>query len=78
MMQMLDGFGWGGYSPAINFMLMPIYFDALKLQAIEFNDSIRKSAYHFELNSGKYLKLFPNDKTYIFMGAREGNEGDDL
>ena len=24
MMQMLDSFGWGSYSPAINFMLMPI------------------------------------------------------
>ena len=23
------------------------------------NDKIRKSAYHFEINSGKYLKLFP-------------------
>jgi len=26
----------------------------------------------------EYLKSFPNDKTYIFMGAREGNEGDDF
>ena len=23
------------------------------------NDKIRKSAYHFEINAGKYLKLFP-------------------
>tara|TARA_B100001094_G_scaffold283468_1_gene296212 strand:- start:14 stop:580 length:567 start_codon:yes stop_codon:yes gene_type:complete len=40
-------------------MLMPIYFDVLKLQAIEFNDQIRKSAYHFEINADRYLKLFP-------------------
>ena len=26
----------------------------------------------------EYLKSFPDDKTYIFMGAREGNEGDDF
>ena len=38
---------------------MPVYFDALKLQAIELNDSIRKSSYHFELNAGKFLRLFP-------------------
>tara|TARA_R110002167_G_scaffold7501_5_gene35659 strand:- start:3669 stop:5231 length:1563 start_codon:yes stop_codon:yes gene_type:complete len=56
---LMQSFGMGNYSPGVNFMLMPIYFDALKLQAIEFNDSIRKSSYHFELNSGKFLKLFP-------------------
>ena len=56
---LMQAFGFGNYSPGVNFMLMPIYFDALKLQAIEFNDSIRKSAYHFELNAGKYLRLFP-------------------
>ena len=30
MMNMMDSFGWGNYSPAINFMLMPMNFD-LKL-----------------------------------------------
>ena len=34
MMQMLDSFGWGSYSPAINFMLMPISYDMQKIQAI--------------------------------------------
>jgi hypothetical protein len=38
---------------------MPIYFDTLKLQAIELNDAIRKSSYHFEINAGRYLRLFP-------------------
>ena len=56
---LMQTFGFGNYSPGVNFMLMPIYFDALKLQAIEFNDQIRKSAYHFEINAGKYLILFP-------------------
>ena len=40
-------------------MLMPIYFDTLKLQAIELNDVIRKSGYHFEITDNRYLKLFP-------------------
>ena len=56
---LMQTFGFGNYSPGVNFMLMPIYFDALKVQAIEFNDQIRKSAYHFELNADRWLRLFP-------------------
>ena len=56
---LMQTFGFGNYSPGVNFMLMPIYFDILKLQAIELNDVVRKSSYHFELNSGKFLRLFP-------------------
>jgi hypothetical protein len=56
---LMQTFGFGNYSPGVNFMLMPMYFDALKLQAIEMNDSIRKSGYHFEINADRYLKLFP-------------------
>ena len=55
---LMQTFGFGNFSPGVNFMLMPMYFDALKLQAIEMNDSIRKSAYHYEI-TGKHLKLFP-------------------
>ena len=58
MMAMLDSFGWGSYSPAINFMLMPINYDLQKIQAIEFNDQIRKSQYTFELVNNQ-LKIFP-------------------
>jgi hypothetical protein len=56
---LMQTFGFGNYSPGVNFMLMPMYFDALKLQAIELNDTIRKSAYHFEIENDRYLKLFP-------------------
>ena len=56
---MLDAFGWGNYSPAVSFMMMPMYADMLKIQAIEFNDQIRKSAYSFELVNNK-LRIFPN------------------
>ena len=56
---MLDSFGWGRNSPAVQFMMMPMYADLLKIQAIEFNDQIRKSAYSFELVNNK-LRIFPN------------------
>ena len=58
---MMDSFGWGSYSPAINFMLMPISYDMQKIQAIEFNDQIRKSQYTFELVNNN-LRLFPIPK----------------
>ena len=48
---MLDGFGFGSYSPAITFVLQPIYSDLLRIQAIEFNDQIRKSAYSFDIQN---------------------------
>ena len=55
---MLDGFGFGNYSPAVNFLLMPLNFDIAKIQAIELNDQIRKSNYSFELINNK-LRIFP-------------------
>ena len=66
--QMLSQFGWGSYSPAINYLLMPMYDDLLRVQAIEFNDLIRKSAYSFEIMNNK-LRIFPeptNDWTLWF------------
>jgi hypothetical protein len=55
---MMDGFGFGSYSPAVNFLLMPLNFDLQKLQAIEMNDMVRKSNYSFELINNQ-LKVFP-------------------
>ena len=61
---MLDSFGWGNKSPGVSFMMMPMYADILKIQAIEFNDQIRKSAYSFELRNNK-IRIFPNpESTY--------------
>ena len=59
---MMDSFGWGKNSPAVTFMMMPMYADILKIQAIEFNDQIRKSAYSFELRNNK-IRIFPNPET---------------
>ena len=39
-----------------------MYADILKIQAIEFNDQIRKSAYSFELRNNK-IRIFPNPET---------------
>jgi hypothetical protein len=58
MMQLLDSFGFGGYSPAVNFLMMPINYDLQKLQAIELNDQIRRSQYTFELVNNN-LRIFP-------------------
>lgn len=55
---MMDNFGFGSFSPAVNFLLMPLSFDLQKLQAIEMNDQVRKSNYSFELINNQ-LKIFP-------------------
>ena len=58
MMSLMDSMGFGGYSPAMNFMLMPLSYDLQKFQMIEFNDQIRKSQYSFELVNNM-LRIFP-------------------
>ena len=56
--QMLETFGWGNYSPGVSFMMQPMFDDLLRLQAIEFNDQIRRSAYSFEVSNNR-IKFFP-------------------
>ena len=72
---LMETFGFGNYSPGVNFMLMPTYYDVLKVQAIELNDQIRKSAYSFELISNSKLKLFPipnrNETLYFDYVVKE-------
>ena len=55
---LFDSFGFGGMSPAINFLMMPLNYDMQVLQAIELNDTIRRSNFSFELRNNK-LKIFP-------------------
>ncbi len=62
--QLLDSFGWGSYSPSVSFLIMPIYADLLRMQAIELNDTIRKSSFTFELRNNK-LRIFPIPSTRI-------------
>ena len=76
---MMNSFGWGGYSPAINYLVMPLYDDMLRMQEIEFNDQVRKSAFTFELINNK-LRIFPKPTTdynfhfqYIKTEDRKGS-----
>ncbi len=60
----LNELGFGAYSPAVQFLMTPIFEDLLRGQAIQFNDLVRKSAYSFEITNNK-LKLFPIP-TFVF------------
>jgi hypothetical protein len=57
-LNLIDEFGFGSFSPAAQFVLMPIYEDMLRIQAIEFNDQFRKSAHTFNIVNNK-LQIFP-------------------
>ena len=65
---LMDAFDFGSYSPGVNFLLMPASYDVLKVQAIEFDDQIRRSGYSFEIVNNQ-LKLFPVPKNagYIWF-----------
>ena len=58
---LMDAFDFGSFSPGVNFLLMPVSFDLAKIQAIELNDQVRKSAYTFELVNNR-LRIFPKPK----------------
>ena len=55
---MMQEFGFTGYSTGVSFLLVPLYADLMRFQAIEFNDMIRRSAYSFRLYNNK-LKISP-------------------
>jgi len=75
---MLSEFGWSGMSPTgTQFLLRPVNEDLMRLQAVEFNEQVRRSAYGFELVNNK-LTVFPvpeRDFTlwfdYIFKRERD-------
>jgi hypothetical protein len=54
----LNSFGWGGTMAGISYLAMPLYDDLLKIQQVEFDDTIRKSMYSFELINNK-LRIHP-------------------
>ena len=73
-LNLIDEFGFGSFSPAAQFILMPIYEDMLRIQAIEFNDQFRKSAHSFNIVNNK-LQIFPipsdNKKLYFEYYVRD-------
>ena len=55
---LLDAIDFGGFSPSVNFMMMPLHQDLLRIQTIEFNDRIRKSHWSFEIH-GDDIRIYP-------------------
>ena len=53
-----ENFGWASYSPGLNFTLFPVYWDIQRIQEIEMSNTVRRSAYTFEIVNNK-LKIFP-------------------
>ena len=57
-MNLFDSFGFGGDSPAVNFLMMPLNYDLAVIQQIEMNDMVRMSNYSFEIHNNK-VRMFP-------------------
>ncbi len=53
-----ENFGWASYSPGLNFVLFPIYWDIQRIQEIKMSNHVRRSAFSFELVNNK-LRIFP-------------------
>lgn len=79
-LNLIDEFGFGSFSPAAQFILMPIYEDLLRIQQIEFNDQFRKSAHSFNIVNNKITILPKPQTTYnlwfeyqVMKDVREGS-----
>ena len=79
-LNLIDEFGFGSFSPAAQFILMPIYEDLLRIQQIEFNDQFRKSAHSFNIVNNKITMLPKPQTTYnlwfeyqVMKDVREGS-----
>jgi hypothetical protein len=57
-LNLMSELGFGNFSPAAQFLMMPLYEDILRMQQIEFNDQIRKSTFSFNIVDNK-LEIFP-------------------
>ena len=53
-----ENFGWASYSPGLNFVLFPIYWDIARIQEIEMSNNVRRSMYSFSITNNK-LTIFP-------------------
>lgn len=53
-----ENFGWASYSPGLNFVLFPIYWDIARIQEIEMSNHVRRSYYSFQITNNK-LTIFP-------------------
>lgn len=55
---MMGEMGLGNCSPSITFLLMPLYDTLLRTQEIDFDQTIRRSGYSFDV-TGTRLRIFP-------------------
>ena len=53
-----ENFGWASYSPGLNFVLFPIYWDVARIQEIEMSNIVRRSMYSFQITNNT-LTIFP-------------------
>jgi hypothetical protein len=53
-----ENFGWASYSPGLNFVLFPIYWDISRIQEIEMSNTVRRSYYSFQITNN-ILTMFP-------------------
>lgn len=80
-LNLMSELGFGNFSPAAQFLMMPIYEDVLRMQQIEFNDHIRKSTFSFNIVDNK-LEIFPvptgtgRTKVYFEYMSRDEFEHD--
>jgi hypothetical protein len=80
-LNLISELGFGNYSPAAQFLMMPLYEDVLRMQQIEFNDHIRKSTFSFNIVDNK-LEIFPvptvtgKTKVYFEYMSRDEFEHD--
>ena len=58
MLGLMNAFGWGNQTFAVNALMMPLNYDLQVMQTIELNRQIRRSNYSFELINNN-LKIFP-------------------
>lgn len=51
-----SAFGWGFMGQS--YMMLPLNYDVYAIQAVEFNDEVRKSEYSFQLTNNR-IRIFP-------------------
>lgn len=74
---LMETFGWGSYSPAVSYMMFPVYWDIQRIQAIEMSDYVRRSQFTFEVTNNT-LKVFPTPGNPAgFMWIEYSKESDE-
>jgi len=71
-----ENFGWASYSPGLNFVLFPIYWDIARIQEIEMSNNVRRSFYSFAITNNK-LTIFPwpeQDGIVVWVDYAKGSE----